>query len=87
MLFPCTYLALLIEKLTGKDSNSVQSNKHFGSWKDPYGLAQSDSDDIPGKKTYYIVDSEKNAIVDVKRLGKWGQRYVEWRGKRQKGGA
>ena len=84
MLFPCTYLALLIEKLTGKDSNSVQSNKHFGSWKDPYGLAQGEVNNTPGKKTYYIVDSEKNAIVDVKHLGKWGQRYVEWRGKRQK---
>lgn len=54
-----------------------------GSWRDPYGLAR-DTADVRGKKTYYIIDSETNAIVDVKRLGKWGQAYIEWRGKRQK---
>lgn len=74
---------MLVDKSVGKEESGVQSNKHFGSWKDPYGFAQGNTD-IPGKKTYFIVDSEKNAIVDVKRLGKWGQAYIEWRGKRQK---
>ena len=53
-------------------------------WFDPYGLAR-DAADIPGKKTYYIVDSERNAVVDVLHLGKWGQAYLERRGKRQNG--
>ena len=58
------------------------STPSAGSWKDPYGLAR-DTADVPGKKTYYIVDSETNAIVDVKRLGKWGQKWLNLRAKRQ----
>ena len=51
-------------------------------WFDPYGLAR-DAADVPGKKTYYIVDAERSAVVDVIRLGKWGQKRLERRAKRQ----
>lgn len=53
-------------------------------WPDPYNLLDKYLSSDTTQKLYYIVDSETNAIVDVKRLGKWGQAYVEWRGKRQK---
>jgi len=94
--FILTYVGLWLERSAKKSDEGNQNKKRHlyngytpsvGPWKDPYGLAQGDTNNIPGKKTYYIVDSETNAIVDVKRLGKWGQRYVEWRGRRQKGGA
>ena len=51
-------------------------------WFDPYGLAR-DTADVSGKKTYYVVDSERNAVVDVIHLGKWGQKWLNHRAKRQ----
>ena len=51
-------------------------------WLDPYGLAR-DAVDVPGKKTYFVVDSERNAVVDVIHLGKWGQKWLNHRAKRQ----
>lgn len=69
MLFPCTCFALLIDKLAGGDEDSIRPNKHFGPWLDPYGLAQAPAPE-DGKKTYYLVDGETNAIVDVLHLGK-----------------
>ena len=51
-------------------------------WFDPYGLAR-DTVDVPGKKAYYSVDSERNAVVDVIHLGKWGQKWLNHRAKRQ----
>ena len=51
-------------------------------WFDPYGLAR-DAVDVPGKKTYFVVDSERNAVVDVIHLGKWGQKWLNHRAKRQ----
>ena len=80
MLFPCCCFSMLVEKLS--EGNPIQDNRRFGPWLDPYALAE-DAADVPGKRTYYIVDAERNAIVDVKRLGKWGQAYLAWRGRRQ----
>lgn len=86
------YLGWWLEKSAKKSSvGSEKKKRHlyngytpsFGPWIDPYGLGRDYPDD-DGKKTYYIVDSEKNAIVDVKRLGKRGQAYLAWRGKRKK---
>ena len=54
----------------------------YGAWLDPYGFAR-DAADVPGKKTYYIVDSERNAVVDVIHLGRWGQKWLNRRAKRQ----
>lgn len=51
-------------------------------WLDPYGLAR-DTADVPGKKTYYVVDSERNAVVDVIHLGKWGQKWLNRHATRQ----
>ena len=51
-------------------------------WLDPYGIAR-DAVDVPGKKTYFIVDAEKNAVVDVLRLGRWGQKRLNRHAKRQ----
>lgn len=87
-----SYLGWWLERSAKKSGEGNQNKKRHlyngytpsvGPWKDPYGLAQ-DNTDTPGKKAYYIVDSQTNAIVDVKRLGKWGQAYVKWRSKRQK---
>ena len=64
------------------DDISNKAKCKGGCWFDPYGLAR-DTADVPGKKTYYIVDSETNAIVDVKRFGKWGQKWLNLRAKRQ----
>ena len=51
-------------------------------WFDPYGLAR-DAVDVPGKKTYFVVDSERSAVVDVLHLGKWGQKWLNHLAKRQ----
>lgn len=53
-----------------------------GPWLDPYGLAQAPAPE-DGKKTYYLVDSERNAIVDVLRLGKRAEAQLLRRAARQ----
>ena len=73
MLLPCGFIAMLVNRFAVEEP--VQNKRHYGAWPDPYGLAR-DTADIPGKKTYYIVDSERNAVVDVIHLGKWGQKWL-----------
>ena len=83
MLFPCGCFCLLVDKLAGENGNGTPRNKHFGSWEDPHHLAQGKTTDVPGKKTYYVVDSERNAVVDVIHLGKWGQKWLNRHATRQ----
>ena len=73
MLLPCGFIAMLVNRFAVEEP--VQNKRHYGAWLDPYGLAR-DTADIPGKKAYYIVDSERNAVVDVIHLGKWGQKWL-----------
>ena len=83
--FAIAYSAIIRDKVASGRTDGVGKGKHVESpWSDPYRLVSRYPDNDPSKKTYYIIDSEKNAIVDVKRLGKWGQAYITWRGKRQK---
>ena len=88
---PLTYVGWWLKKGVKESGEGNQNKKRHpynkytpsvGPWKDPYDLSR-DTAHISGKKNYYIVDSEANEIVDVIRLGKWEQVYIEWRGKRQ----
>lgn len=68
------------EKLGVSDDISNKAKCKGGRWFNPYGLAQNYVDDGNStKKAYYIVDSETNAIVDIIRLGKWGQKWLKYR--------
>ena len=69
------------EKAIGKTN---PSKVKVGYWSDPYGLARNYVDDgNDARKAYYIIDSETNAIVDIIRLGKWGQKWLHYRAERQ----
>lgn len=76
--------AAVYVKMAEHNTREAKHKKSGLPWSDPYQLVSRYPNNDPSKKIYYIIDNEKNAIVDVKRLGKWGQAYVEWRGKRQK---
>lgn len=80
-------IATTLYKRVSNNENDGNNKNHVvvgTAWSDPYHLLSKYLDHTPDKKLYYIVDSETNAIVDVKRLGKWGQAYIEWRSRRQK---
>jgi len=77
-----TVLTIALECATWFMEKTINEKKKTYS-----SIQHNNYDNDPTKKIVFVVDSETNAIVDVKRLGKWGQRYVEWRGRRQKGGA
>lgn len=90
----CLALALFIfgavyGKLASKDEKTTKCRRTIAgkARPDPYHLVDEYPDGHPTKKTYYIVDSETNTIVDVKHLGKWGQAYLAWRGRRQRNDA
>ena len=89
--FVLTYVGWWMERNDKKYSESNRNKKlriyngctpSVDPWLDPYGIAR-DAVDVPGKKTYFIVDAEKNAVVDVLHLGRWGQKRLNRRAKRQ----
>ena len=76
------WLMLYRAKKLGVSGDISNTEKCKGiPWLDPYGIARH-AVDVPGKKTYFIVDAEKNAVVDVLRLGRWGQKRLNRRAKR-----